>query len=159
MPTPPPRKFFSFQFHLSTAIVLMFVAGGMLGLNLTPRVTPSILTDARRQVIQYRLQYRKIMGDVENRSDDSSKFEDTTWGWPLRAYGGYRGDRFKQGLDSLDSLDPNVLFGDFHCIWPLTFEWNPWHVAADTGVAFAIVLGAGVLFERLIRRRAAQKSP
>src|SRR5437868_13219387 len=31
MPTPPPRK--RFQFHLSTAIVMMFVAGGLIWAN------------------------------------------------------------------------------------------------------------------------------
>src|SRR5690349_20011862 len=31
MPTPPPRK--RFQIHLSTAIVMMFVAGGMIYAN------------------------------------------------------------------------------------------------------------------------------
>ena len=31
MPTPPPRK--RFQIHLSTAIVMMFVAGGLIWAN------------------------------------------------------------------------------------------------------------------------------
>ena len=33
MPTPPPRK--RFQIHLSTAIVMMFVAGGLMWANFT----------------------------------------------------------------------------------------------------------------------------
>ncbi|MEI6235640.1 MAG: hypothetical protein WCT04_21505 [Planctomycetota bacterium] len=31
--TKPPRKFFVFQFHLSTAIVMMFVAGALIWAN------------------------------------------------------------------------------------------------------------------------------
>ena len=36
MPNPPPRK--PFQIHLSTAIVLMFVASGLMWANVTERV-------------------------------------------------------------------------------------------------------------------------
>ena len=39
MPTPPPRKRFpllTVRWHLSTAIVMMFVAGAILGANLRP---------------------------------------------------------------------------------------------------------------------------
>src|SRR5204863_6185967 len=35
MPTPPPRK--RFQIHLSTAIVMMFVAGGFTWANFVPK--------------------------------------------------------------------------------------------------------------------------
>jgi len=34
---PPPRKRGWFQFHLSTAVILMFVAGGLIGLNVHER--------------------------------------------------------------------------------------------------------------------------
>ena len=36
MPTPPPRK--RFQIHLSTAIVMMFVAGGLVWANVWRRL-------------------------------------------------------------------------------------------------------------------------
>jgi len=40
MTTPPPRKFFRFQIHLSTAIVLMFVAGALIWANVRASSTP-----------------------------------------------------------------------------------------------------------------------
>ena len=48
----PPRKRPWFQYHLSTAIILMFVAGGMLGLNITPQPT-----DLYRQIMTYAEQH------------------------------------------------------------------------------------------------------
>ena len=41
MPTPPPRK--RFQIHLSTAIVMMFVAGALIWANVTERSQVLIL--------------------------------------------------------------------------------------------------------------------
>jgi hypothetical protein len=40
MPEPPRHK--RFQVHLSTGIVMMFVAGGILWANITPRITRCI---------------------------------------------------------------------------------------------------------------------
>src|SRR5258706_512202 len=44
MPTAPPRK--RFQFHLSTAIVLMFVAGALMWANMQPHFLRPILWSA-----------------------------------------------------------------------------------------------------------------
>jgi hypothetical protein len=55
MTEPPPRK--RFQIHLSTAIVMMFVAGGMMWANCSPRTRVWIDSLGTLNVIR-----RKILG-------------------------------------------------------------------------------------------------
>src|SRR5205807_1432561 len=62
MPTPPPRK--RFQIHLSTAIVMMFVAGGLMWANRTNR--------GSYEVDEY------VGSDC-----DEVSFYETSYGWPL----------------------------------------------------------------------------
>ncbi len=51
MTEPPPRK--RFQIHLSTAIVMMFVAGALLWLNIGPQSIPIIVGRPLRPRTQY----------------------------------------------------------------------------------------------------------
>lgn len=134
----PPRRA-RFQIHLSTALVMMVVAGGVLGVNLVPRVTPRSLPE--RDLLWFRIMMKEE--NEEQSPDDSLKFEDVTWGWPLGAYCLWR---------------VRVLPTHSYYKTTDTFAWwNTWHVAADAGVALAIVLGVGVVFEWLVRRRAARQ--
>ncbi|MEI6231403.1 MAG: hypothetical protein WCT04_00005, partial [Planctomycetota bacterium] len=65
MPTPPPRK--RFQFHLSTAIVLMFVAGGLIWAN----------TRDRYDTVRYSYPFMN--------SNDTIRQKDGDYGWPIPA--------------------------------------------------------------------------
>ena len=58
------RKRRWFQIHLSTAILLSFVVGGLLWANLTPTYGP-MMPSGR----------------------DDVRLKDETWGWPVAAYG------------------------------------------------------------------------
>jgi len=63
MTDPKPRPWF--RFHLSTCIVMMFVAGALVGANVTPNFPLSFYPG---------LPLRQ---------------QDTKWGWPLHAYEEY----------------------------------------------------------------------
>lgn len=51
MPEPPPRK--RFQLHLSTAIVLMFVAGGLIWANTQTRIIKFIFRNGTFEFLAY----------------------------------------------------------------------------------------------------------
>jgi hypothetical protein len=64
-----PKKRAWVQFHLSTAVVLMFVAGGLLWLNMPETATPEKVTAATT---------------AARTSSESVAFEGWGQGWPLR---------------------------------------------------------------------------
>ncbi len=129
MTEPPRRK--RFQIHLSTAIVLMFVAGGLIWLNCLPtrgfgvRLQPWAFTDGM----------------------DEADGPYISWsfrhGWPQSAvWTGKTMDKTNRWLNRKE---------DNRILW----FFKP--VAIDCLVAVAILFAVWFLCEWLIRRRAARK--
>ena len=142
-PEPPRRK--RFQIHLSTAIVLMFVAGGMLWANL------------HRQRVPQNPEMDKDINDFDKRAFATivsktprldivwtEHYSVTSMGWPCRA----------------------VIFNDFSNLCTeradLTIVERTWRVHysslwVDIVLAFAALFLVFWVCERLIRRRAARE--
>src|ERR1700710_363483 len=83
MPNPPPCK--CFQIHLSTAIVMMFVAGALIWAN-TRGVHRVIETDAEGQVIQYSGSFGDRKNKFDIYSDKDNEYSNEViiyYGWPF----------------------------------------------------------------------------
>ena len=129
MTEPPPRK--PFQIHLSTAIVMMFVAGGLIWANLFNKTRCGPI----------RLYYNG------GYTDYSSVLPDKTWTYPT--YG------FPFGAIVHDTYK-NPYFKDA----PITVLWsevNYLNIFLDIGFALLILFTVWFLLEWLICRHAARK--
>jgi hypothetical protein len=127
MTTPPRRA--RFQIHLSTAIVLMFAAGGLIWANTMVRGSQFHLT-----------QYMRIYYI----SDDL--------GWPAHAFTHY----FKSfSMFEFERAPEHRKTGVTHV--HDRFEFHPKGIALNLFVLFTILFAAWLTCEWLIRRRAARK--
>jgi len=129
MPEPPRRA--RFQIHLSTAIVLMFVAGGLIWANVTPSVFEFGGTIIEKKG------YLDFKGDIVRRS---------VFGWPWIAYE----VRTEYQYYYTDPRYPEVRFDP-------SKKWNEKSIFCDIALALAILFAVWFLLEYLIRRRAARK--
>jgi hypothetical protein len=133
-----PRKRPLFQFHLSTAIVMMFVAAGLLWANLTPTVG-------------FKETRRKEFVPSNTMETFTLHVEETLhyWGWPRQAA--------SQVIKSTASTDKPVDFEDIY-MWetpfgPLAVDIMWPGVAFNTVVAVCLLAGVMLFLEWLIRRK------
>jgi hypothetical protein len=121
-----------FQIHLSTAIVLMIAAAGLLFVNMHRDIEQ--FAKSEQQLMSY--VYLKFSQLEPNKN---YAFVRVRHGWPLN---------FQDAI--LD--EPQ-----FEVAWREP-SWNYWNLAADAGIAFGI-LGMIVMFcEWQIRRRTREKN-
>jgi hypothetical protein len=120
-----PKKRPWLQFHLSTAVVLMFVAGGLLWLNMHENGV--VVVDGQGQ-----------------QSGLGIGFECRTYGWPLTAYRGQSG-RLSPfgGVSSKATSHYPILQGYYYGRG----------LGTDAAVAFAVLLATGILCEFIVSRR------
>ena len=120
-----PKKRPWLQFHLSTAVVLMFVAAGLLWLNM-PKQT-------------YSAKDAKVTAIVPGGADATpppAPFPMDVWqqGWPLE---------WRLVLeDTIGGVSP-----------PRHEETGYWNLTLDIGAALAMLSVVGVACEQIIRRR------
>jgi len=141
MPEPPRRA--RFQIHLSTAIVLMFVAGGLIWANVTGRRVEKIGSG----LVKYK-------GLDEEMTESEFRISQLDYwvgervverGWPFDAM------QFR----SFGSIDHN---GNMrHSPEVLPGEWRTGPIIYNALVALAILFAVWFLCEWLICRRAARK--
>ncbi len=139
MPT-PPRRFW--QIHLSTAIVMMFVAAAMLYLNAVPHqvLIPNVRCHTR-----------------DNTISDDSAFYVLHWGWPIQTGNRVQAPQHMRGLDRDVYLDIGDGRDDRLILSPasLVIEQNePQKCIPNALIAFLIVIAVAIPFEYLQRRRA-----
>ena len=128
---PKPRRRARFQIHLSTAIVLMFVAGGLIWANINHRKPVAIISNY----------------DFSGGVSDPIISNQFAIGWPLtfeksEFSGWYKGnDALRSGV--------NLPLGGLHISGIPLF--------ADLVVALAILFATWYICEWLIRRRSSRK--
>ena len=129
MPEPPRRT--RIQIHLSTAIVFMFVAGGLMWMNFSPKQimvfrsgNPSLKLNADGQQVRnvIRVPYWQ------------------EYGWPMLAHG--REYEYSMGKPYREDI-----------------FWIQQGLIVDSSVAIAILFAVWFTCELLIRRSTAQKEP
>jgi len=138
MPESTRRKrfpLFPIRWHLSTAIVLMFVAGGLIWANT-----------------------RKWWTETESVWSGSFNsgplIRGPYYGWPRRLYDNdstTRAVNRLQGLNYFEDDGPSTK--EIRSHWIMSGVW------INSAVALAILLAVWLLCEWLIRRRTAQKEP
>ncbi len=157
MTNPPPRK--RFQIHLSTAIVMMFVAGALIWANVYARVFYSASTqyvnDRMNSADELRLVLDRYYEHLERSKDPDDLFKseklwdtsvwiikNTEQGWPCTVSSStvYLGYYWANGLKP---------------IRPAETFWRGAIVNAIT--AMIVICSVGFFFERLIHHRAAEK--
>ena len=120
-----------FQYHLSTAVVLMFVAGGLMWANMTPE----------RKVYD-QVEYCIAPGATSAQYTGRTRATAYVWGWPYEAC-------------SKTLAGEEMRAGD--AVWrptePQPFEIRGKPFAYNIIVAMSIVVAAALLLEWLIRRR------
>ena len=136
MPTPPPRKFFRFQFHLSTAIVMMFVAGGLMWANVSERNNLSARLPAS-------IETRPLLHGVL-KSDSMIGVVVFSRGWPCNTFVSQN----KLAVDGQRKTYYQLVLAKY---------WSVSGVIVDACIALILLAASCVICEYLIRRRAAQK--
>ena len=116
-----------FQIHLSTAIVLMFVAGALMWANF--REMPP---ETERQHYASEEAYDSAVFD--------RVFSNLYWGWPCVVYEQYVPYGMVRWKDD-----------------PLPYKWNWKGVAINALTALAILGGVAVICESIIRRQDRRK--
>ena len=122
-----------FRIHLSTAVMLMFVAGAILGVNCL--VVIGTFNDEDQATVNYVVQSAQAVGG-DNRSHT---FATWTQGWPFW----FRGRMVDENGEVMKH--------------PWGNSWRIERLAADALIAFAICGMIAVILEWLIRRREASK--
>ncbi|HLX61853.1 MAG TPA: hypothetical protein VKX17_11270 [Planctomycetota bacterium] len=143
MPEPPRRA--RFQIHLSTAIVMMFVAGGLLQLNLRERV-----------------ELREEIGKLRPDGTFFYFYEmDLVRGWPLNFC---TDDVSRGGLMNMTFVKLAQKQREFinrRDSWRLAdslfISWYQVNVAVDSAIALAILFAVWFILEWLIRRRSSTR--
>jgi hypothetical protein len=126
----PKRKFW--QFHLSTAVILIIVAGGLIGVNLTERMPHFEDPEVNHELF--------LLG--EERIEHQ-------YGWPMIAE-----ETVNPGILSYS----HILTSDKQ-VPPKTFcRWEPTAIATNAAVALSILIAFGFCAEFLIRRREDRKT-
>jgi hypothetical protein len=117
-----PRKRLRFQIHLSTAVVLMFLAGGLLWANSRPWLNPTYIEDTYRVCVT---PFNITSNDGTFPTPKYLVYETRTrnllgkqYGWPMPAVNG-----------KIDNY------------------WKLFNIAANFGVALGILLLAAILCE------------
>ena len=137
---PPAKRRPWFQVHLSTCVVLMFVAGGLIWANTTER-------------------RGHLEGWVSSTTPELKDwvFQETSVGWPLL---------FHKWHPSVGKLQPPLRPPGSSMERPRRDDWGPpdpsWSfvaLAADLALALAVVALVGFLCEWRIRRLAETPSP
>ena len=143
MPTPPPRK--RFQIHLSTAIVMMFVAGGILWANLTSRLDKTFNVERAHfdgSFEDFKRHMQKGYHDWSIDPDTANFIESN--GWPFTFF------TITKSYIAANN-DPNY----DQIVEQRTRSYSA--ACVDMFIAFAIIFVSWFLCEYLIRRRAARK--
>ena len=147
MTEPPPRKFFRFQIHLSTAIVMMFVAGALIWANVRERRVEcrgsAYLNDTSR---------KNMMTEFEFRASDYNAWSGqriVEHGWPFDAVDVRSDVILYSARVQLKNKDPRVD--------PLPTIWRTGPIIYNALIAMGILFGVWVMLERLTRPRAASK--
>jgi hypothetical protein len=139
-PEKPKRKFW--RFHLATAIVLVFVASGLLRANMTDRMPKSdeaSLAGENHDLLA--LQFLKLyMAGIRKR-----------YGWPLVAIELVVAYEHEVEF-AVDGVPPSIAKDT-----PF-LRWNRTAVAIDSLVTVGLVLAVAFASEWLIRRREARKT-
>ena len=145
MTNPPPRK--RFQIHLSTAIVLMFVAGVVLWANINPRRVEdhgsAYLNDTR--VVSK-------MTEFEFRASDYNAWSGhriVEHGWPFDAVDVRSDVILYSARVQLRNTDPRVN--------PRPTIWRTGPIIYNALIAVGVLFSVWLLLEWLTRRRAARK--
>lgn len=90
LPAPVPAHRKRFQIHLSTAVVMMFVAGGLLWANLRER-------------------HGTVFGGEEAYEFWSIEFDYNGYGWPLTVHGQLTGDaKYPDGSNYIHSPEVDI---------------------------------------------------
>lgn len=123
-----------FQVHLSTAVVLMFVAGGVIWANVRGRT----------------------VFEADDTGERYAKMAFVNYGWPIEAIGrNYDAEYF---FDSNETLQQHPrVWGPFRAAFnPETGNEADWKIALTIDVAFAILIMLFITFlvERFLRRGA-----
>lgn len=148
----PHRKRAWFQLHLSTCVVLMLAAGALVWANVAARV------DVRDNEFAF---YGLYEDWNPNGPPPKVPIEVRGWPWP------YQDSEFQYVAEDSGGPDaPLAQFADVaktpkphrrgqlrEDIWQHPEAWSKLHLAADLGVAFALLAVVAVLCETLIRRR------
>jgi len=156
MTTPLPRK--RFQIHLSTAVLMMFVAGALMWANMRERRREP--TGQFRRHNSNELERVRI-SEIEflRRSDGYEWFghRNCYYGWPFNAMFASApitvnkdGDAYFEPVKIADNLlyDKAYFTGSSR-------NWQVLHILANVLIAPALLFAVWFLCERLIRSRAA----
>ena len=139
MPDAAPKKRPWFQFHLSTAAALMFVAGGLMWAN---------MRDSRYDV-------RVDSGEIFMTLRVQTQGIAYTFGWPVVMHEGARPLRLR--VRAVENSDQWGVYTDAEADLRerSTFDgsWRPAGIALNLLAALAILLATAVLLEWGIRRQ------
>jgi|SRR5579862_335837 len=155
MPEPPRRA--RFQIHLSTAIVLMFVAGGLIWANVYERGV-DVLGEA--WTVNLGIPSRRPAKESEFFATKTFKY----WSGKKLHEHGWPFDAMQNGSEILIESDGKMVsittrHNDELIKYPnlLPAEWRTGPIIYDALIALLILFAVWFLCEWLIRRRAARK--
>lgn len=150
-PPPPPKKSAWFQLHFGTCVVLMLAAGALMWANLSMRLElrdsryvkwPQYASLIDREGIVY-----QCRGWPWHFQDSESQVHK----WKLLP--GERLDPLQMAGSEANPYSPHPISPLWEDIWRHPEAWSKLHLAADLGVAVALLVVVAVLCESLIRRR------
>ena len=151
MTTPPRRA--RFQIHLSTAIVLMFVAGGLIWANVRGRFVPKIGAAFRYGMIDKEMTESEFIQSKEYEYEEWVGHHTFEHGWPFDAMrSASRVYRTRRGKSVMSAGTPSAwLRGRI----PSTWRTGP--IIYNALIALLVLFGVWFVCEWQIRRRAARK--
>ena len=140
---PTPRK--RFQFHLSTAIVMMFVAGGLMWANVTERREQIVGNFFSNDIpVKVRCDVTELMFLQRTDRDLWQGYREWNYGWPYTAM-------LYQGIVYLHRNRDMEGWKDVRA------QFNYPSLIINVVVALTALFAVWFLCEWLIRRRAARK--
>ncbi|HLX60036.1 MAG TPA: hypothetical protein VKX17_02020 [Planctomycetota bacterium] len=136
--------------HLSTALVVLFLAGALSWLNThetkrdaTITVPPPILIGPTSSPDK-----PSLSASITSMSPLQAPMVVTAWGWPF---------------DAAEKMEVGTLHPDYAAnkpaienSYPHGLKWNPLKAAGDCAVFVLVLIGAAVVLENRIRRRRAR---